>query len=194
MDSFGVDAAVCGSQKGLMLPPGLSFIALSARAWEAVEQARSPRYYFDLRLYRDAWADFDTPFTPGISLIVGLTQALKQIQAEGGVDRIVARHKQQAQEIRRAVKGLGLELYTDPACTSNAVTAVKVPAGIDGKELLKRLRANGIILAGGQGKTLTGKIFRIASMGAIGLKEIQAGLVALEKVLAEMGWKVGVHG
>ncbi len=193
MDSFGVDVAVCGSQKGLMLPPGLSFIALSARALEAVERARSPRYYFDLRLAKDAWKEFDTPFTPGISLILGLAQALRKIQAEG-IGRIVARHKHQAQEIRKAIQALGLDLYTDSACASNAVTTVKVPAGIDGKELLKRLRVGGIILAGGQGKELAGKIFRIASMGAIGPQEIRAGLSALEKVLSEMGWKVGVHG
>ena len=189
MDSFGVDVTVCGSQKGLMLPPGLSFIALSVKAWEAASQSKSPKYYFNLNLAREAWSDHDTPFTPGISLIVGLAHALRRIQAEG-LDRIVARHQAQAQAICQAVKALGLELYTDSACASNAVTAVKVPSGIDGKDLLKRLRqSHGIILAGGQGKELAGKIFRIASMGAIDRQEIQLGLTALEKVLNEMGWK-----
>lgn len=187
MDSFGVDVTVCGSQKGLMLPPGLSFIALSDRAWEAVERGRSPRYYFNLALARKAWADTDTPFTPGINLVIGLAQALKEIHSIG-LSTILATHRANAQKVREAMKALGLELYVDPACASNAVTTVKVPAGVDGKELLKRLRSqHGVILAGGQGKE-AGKVFRIATMGAIGEKEIQTGLSALEQVLGEMGF------
>ncbi|MBI3333037.1 MAG: alanine--glyoxylate aminotransferase family protein [Candidatus Omnitrophica bacterium] len=189
MDGWGVDAAVSGSQKGLMLPPGLAFIALSPRGWEAAERSGSPRYYFDLRLAREAWKEADTPFTPGISLIVGLAESLKRIQA-GGLDQVLELNRRNAEAVRQAVKGLGLELYTDPSCASNGVTSVKVPAGIDGKELLKRLRKEeGIVLAGGQGKELAGKVFRIATMGAIGPEEIRAGLAALEKVLVQMGWK-----
>ncbi|MBI3318963.1 MAG: alanine--glyoxylate aminotransferase family protein, partial [Candidatus Omnitrophica bacterium] len=172
MDEWGVDGAVCGSQKGFMLPPGLAFICLSERAWQAVAQSKNPKYYFDLRLAREAWRDTDTPFTPGISLIVGLSAVLKKIIAPG-VDKLIARHEIQSQAIRKAVAALGLELYTDSTCASNAVTAVKVPQGVDGKELLKRLRnQHQVILAGGQGKELAGKIFRIASMGAIGIEEI----------------------
>lgn len=188
MDGWGVDAAVAGSQKGLMLPPGLAFIALSPRAWEAVERSASPRYYLDLRLAREAWSQTDTPFTPAISLIIGLAEALKAIQKQG-LDQVLAKNRELASEVRRTVKGLGLELYTDPSCASNGVTSVKVPAGMDGKELLNRLRKEeGIVMAGGQGKELAGKIFRIATMGAIGSQEIRAGLTALEKVLAAMGW------
>ncbi len=194
MDAWGVDVTVSGSQKGLMLPPGLAFIALSARAWEAVEHSTSGRYYLDLRLAREAWKDTDTPFTPGISLIIGLAESLKTIQKRG-LDQVLAKNRSLAEAVRQAVKALGLELYTDSACASNGVTSVKVPAGIDGKELLKRLRKEeGIVLAGGQGKELAGKIFRIATMGAIGPEEIRAGLTALEKVLGLMGWKApSVH-
>jgi len=189
MDSFGVDVTVCGSQKGLMLPPGLAFMALSPRAWEAVAQSRTPRYYFSLPVAKKAWESTDTPFTPAINLIVGLVESLRRIR-KIGVDRFVAAQKTHAEAVRKAVIALGLELYADPACASNGVTAVHVPAGVNGKELLKKLRnQHNVILAGGQGKELEGKIFRIATMGAIGPEEIKVGLTALEQVLAEMGWK-----
>ena len=189
MDEWGVDVTVCGSQKGLMLPPGLSFIAFSPRALEKVEASKTPRYYFDMKLAKEAWDDTDTPFTPAISLIIGLAEALKRIQSIG-VDRLIETHRAQTQAIRKALVALGLELYTDPSCASYAVTAARVPSGVDGKALLKRLRdQHGVIFAGGQGKELSGKIIRIASMGAIGPSEIRAGLQALEQVLTEMGWK-----
>ncbi|MBI3615277.1 MAG: alanine--glyoxylate aminotransferase family protein [Candidatus Omnitrophica bacterium] len=194
MDGWGVDVTVSGSQKGLMLPPGLAFIALSARAWEQVDRSTSGRYYLDLRLAREAWKETDTPFTPAISLIIGLAESLKIIQKKG-LDQVLANNRNLAESVRKTIKGLGLELYTDPACSSNGVTSVKVPAGVDGKELLKRLRKEeGIVLAGGQGKELAGKIFRIATMGAIGPEEIRVGLAALEKVLSSMGWKAVLHG
>ena len=188
MDEWGVDITVSGSQKGLMLPPGLAFIAFSPRALAAANSSRIPKYYFSLKSAQQAWEETDTPFTPAISLIIGLAESLKKIQSIG-LDRLIAAHKSQTQAIRNALTALGLELYTDPACASNAVTAAYVPPGINGKELLKKLRdQHGVILAGGQGE-LAGKIIRVASMGAIGPSEIKAGLQALEQVLTEMGWK-----
>ena len=188
MDEWGVDVTVCGSQKGLMLPPGLAFIAFSARALEAAHSSKILKYYFSLKLVQEAWEQTDTPFTPAISLIIGLAESLKRIQSIG-LDRLIATHKTQTQAIRNALTALGLELYTDPACASNAVTAARVPSGINGKDLLKKLRDQyGVILAGGQGE-LSGKIIRVASMGAIGPTEIRAGLTALEQVLDQMGWK-----
>jgi len=188
MDAFGVDVTVCGSQKGLMLPPGLAFIALSDRAWDAVKSSRSPRYYFDLNLARKAWADTDTPFTPGINLVVGLQEALRFILKDGP-EKFAARHQANARDLRQAVQKMGLELYTDPSCASSAVTTIKVPQGVDGKELVKRIRQNGFVVAGGQGKELTGKVIRIATMGAVGPAEIQAGLAAIEKSLEELRQK-----
>ncbi|MBI3312587.1 MAG: alanine--glyoxylate aminotransferase family protein [Candidatus Omnitrophica bacterium] len=183
MDAFGVDVTVCGSQKGLMLPPGLAFIALSADAWKAVELSKSPSYYFDLRLARKAWTDTDTPFTPAINLIVGLQESLKFILKDG-LERFAAGHQANAKRLREAAQKIGLELFPDPSCASSAVTTLKVPAGVDGKELIKRLRSeHGIVVAGGQGKELTGKVVRIATMGAIGWNEIQQGLTAIENVL-----------
>ena len=192
MDEFGVDVAVSGSQKGLMLPPGLAFIALSPRAWEAAAKTKSPRYYYDLNLAKKAWGQTDTPFTPAISLIVGLKESLKIVLSKG-VEAFVAGHRADAEKLRSDVQKMGLELYADPACASNAVTMIKVPAGLDGKELLKQIRAkHNIVMAGGQGKELVGKVVRIATMGAVGPAEIQLGLTALEQVLEEMGWRTKV--
>ena len=192
MDDWGVDAVVCGSQKGLMLPPGLAFIALSQRAWGRVSKSCSPRYYFDLRLAKEAWAQTDTPFTPAINLVVGLAESLKRIKGIG-VDRMINAHRANAERIQKRIQEMGLTLYADPACASQAVTAVNVPPGIDGKELIQRVKSRGITLASGQGKELAGKIFRIASMGAIGTEEIEKGLAALEESLAELGWKLPGH-
>jgi len=186
MDEFGVDVAVGGSQKGFMLPPGLAFIALSPSAWEAVEKSNSAKYYYDLNLAKKAWAGADTPFTPAISLIVGLRESLKIMLANGAA-AFAAGHKANAEKLRADVQKMGLELYADPACASNAVTMINVPAGMDGKELLKQIRAkHNIVIAGGQGKELAGKVVRIATMGAVGPTEIQLGLTALEQVLEEM--------
>jgi len=186
MDEMGVDVAVSGSQKGFMLPPGLAFIALSPRAWEAVSKSKSSRYYYDLNLAKKAWGHTDTPWTPAISLIVGLQEALKIMLAKG-IESFTAGHRADAEKLRADVQKMGLELYADPACASNAVTMIKVPAGVDGKELLKQIRAkHNIVIAGGQGKELVGKVIRIATMGAVGPAEIQAGLNAVEKTLAEM--------
>lgn len=182
MDAFGVDVTVCGSQKGLMLPPGLAFIALSPRAWEALRQSKSPRYYYDLNLAQKAWTDTDTPFTPAIGLIVGLQESLKFILKDG-LDRFTANHRANARRLREAVQKMGLQLFTDPACASGAVTTIKVPDGVDGKELIKQIKQRGIVVAGGQGKELTGKVVRIATMGAIGWAEIEQGLAALESAL-----------
>lgn len=189
MDAFGVDVTVCGSQKGFMLPPGLAFIALSQRAWEAVFKAKAPSYYFNLRLAKKAWEKTDTPFTPAISLIVALSESLKLIEKKG-LDQILHAHRENAIKIREAVCGMGLELYADVSCAANGVTAVKVPPTVSGKDLVKKIRdQHGISIAGGQGKELEGKIFRIASMGAIGWGEIEKGLKAIEQVLSELGWK-----
>lgn len=192
MDEMGVDAAVSGSQKGFMLPPGLAFIALSPRAWEAVSKSKSPRYYYNLNLARKAWGQTDTPFTPAISLIMGLKESLKIMLVKGGIDPFTAGHRANAEKLRADVRKMGLELYADPSCASNAVTMIKLPAGVDGKELLKQIRAkHNIVIAGGQGKELTGKVIRIATMGAVGSAEIQAGLSAVEEVLAGMQVKNG---
>jgi aspartate aminotransferase-like enzyme len=186
-DAWACDIVVSGSQKGLMLPPGLGFISVSPKAWKMVEAAKSPRYYFDLRAAKKALDSTDTPFTPAITLIIALNEALKMIK-EDGLENIFARHKKMADATRAAVKAIGLELFA-PSALSDVVTAVKVPAGLDGEKLVKTMRDTyGITIAGGQSE-LKGKVFRIAHMGYIEESDIIAGIACLEKVLSQMGYK-----
>ncbi len=186
-DDWGCDVVVSGSQKGLMLPPGLGFISVSPKAWKLIEGAKSSRYYFDLKAAKKAWGSTDTPFTPAITLIIALVEALKMME-EDGLENIFSRHRKMAQGTRSAVKALGLELFA-PTAASDAVTAVKVPAGIDGEKLVKTMRDTyGVTIAGGQSE-LKGKVFRIAHMGYIEEFDIIAGISCLEKVLAQMGYK-----
>jgi serine---pyruvate transaminase len=186
-DVWGVDVVVAGSQKGLMLPPGLGFITLSPKAWKLVEAAKSGRYYLDLRKAKKAIDKNDTPFTSSITLITALNEALKIMQQDG-LENIFKRHKTMAQATRSAMKALGLELFA-PTAASDAVSAVKVPSGIDGEKLVKTMRDTyGVTIAGGQDE-LKGKVFRIAHMGFIAEFDIITGLSCLEKVLAQMGYK-----
>lgn len=185
MDAWSVDVVVSGSQKGLMLPPGLSFISASKKAWRLVEESKCPKYYFDLKAAKKAYDKTDTPFTPAIGLVIALNEALKMIRAEG-LENIFEHHKRMAQAVRAAVKALGLELYA-PQAGSDAVTSVNVPAGIDGEKLVKIMRDDyGVAFAGGQGAG-KGKIFRIAHMGYIGEFDIIVGISCLEKVLKKLG-------
>ncbi len=186
-DAWGVDVVVSGSQKGLMLPPGLGFISVSPRAWKLVEASKSGRYYLDLRKAKKAIDKNDTPFTSSITLIIALNESLKLMRADG-LEYIFARHKKMADAVRAAAKALGLELFA-PTAASDAVTAVKVPAGIDGEKLVKTMRDSyGVTIAGGQDE-LKGKIFRIAHMGFISEFDIITALSCLEKVFTQMGYK-----
>jgi aspartate aminotransferase-like enzyme len=186
-DDWSCDVVVSGSQKGLMLPPGLGFISVSPKAAKLIEGSKSPRYYFDLKKAKKAFDKTDTPFTPAITLIIALNAALKMIKQEG-LDAVFARHKKLADATRAAAKALGLELFA-PAAGSDVVTSVKVPAGIDGEKLVKTMRDTyGVTIAGGQAE-LKGKIFRFAHMGFIEEFDIIAGISCLEKVLAQMGYK-----
>ena len=186
-DDWGVDVVVSGSQKGLMLPPGLGFISVSSKAWAKVDDSKCPKYYFDLKKAKKAYDKTDTPFTPAISLIIALSESLKMIKADG-LENVFARHRKMADACRLAVKALGLTLFA-PTASSDVVTAVNVPQGIDGEKLVKTMRDNyGVTIAGGQDE-LKGKVFRIAHMGFIEEFDIIAGISCLEKVLAQMGYK-----
>lgn len=186
-DNWCVDMAVCGSQKGLMLPPGLGFITVSPKAWKLIERCKTPRYYFDLGLAKKALDKTDTAFTPAISLIIALNDVLKDMRRQG-LDVIFARNKKLAKATRLAMQALGLELFA-PQASSDAVTAVKVPDGIDGEKLVKTMRDEyGVTIAGGQSQ-LKGKIFRIAHMGFITEADLKVGIKTLEEVLSKMGYK-----
>lgn len=186
MDDWGVDVVVCGSQKGLMLPPGLGFISVSKKAWKLVEASQCPKYYFDLKDAKKALEKTDTPFTPAIGLVIALNEALKIMRQEG-LENIFKRHHKLAEATRAAMVALGLELFSLDA-GSDAVTAVKVPAGVDGEKLVKTMRDEyGVTIAGGQGE-MKGKLIRIAHMGYISEFDIILGISCLEKVLKKMGY------
>jgi aspartate aminotransferase-like enzyme len=189
-DDWLVDINVTGSQKALMLPPGLAFVSVSDKAWRWIEQNPSPRvYYFDLKKYRDNLKTGDTPFTPAITLIRALRLSLKRLRAEG-IENVWARHARVAAAARAGVSALGLELFA--AQPVDGLTVFKVPEGVDGEALLKKLEKQyGFKLAGGQ-DTLKGKIVRLGHMGYIDYFEVLGAIAALELVLLEMGWSVEV--
>lgn len=188
-DAWGVDVVVTGSQKGLMIPPGLAFTSVSPRAWAYVASSKSPRYYFDFLKYRKALEDQDTPFTPAVSLVVALAQALELIKKEEW-EQVLSRHRLLAMATRTAMKTLGLELFAQKP--SNAVTAVKVPDGLDGKALVKTLRDRfGVTIAGGQGE-MAGKVFRIAHLGYMGEFDVLIAVAAVEMALAQLKHKIKV--
>ena len=186
-DRWGVDVVVTGSQKGLMLPPGLAYMSLNQRAWALVDQATTPRYYTDLRLYKKSLADDDTPFTSAVSLVVALDEALK-IVLEMGLPQMIQRCAQMATACRAGMTALGLSLFAKRP--SNGVTAVNVPSGVDGKKLTSAMyERSRVMAAGGQG-SMAGKIFRFAHMGYISPDDVLAGLAAVEDALATLGHPV----
>ena len=186
-DEWGIDVVVSGSQKGLMIPPGLAFVSLSKKAMDLVEKSTLPKYYFDFKAHKKSIEKNDTPYTPAVNLIIGLGEALKIIRKDG-IDSVIARHKKHAQAVRSAMKALGLELFA-PDASSDAVTSVRVPEGVDGAKLVKTMRDTyGVAMAGGQAQ-VKGKIFRIATMGYITAADLKTGIETLEKVLGELGYK-----
>ncbi|MBI4553776.1 MAG: alanine--glyoxylate aminotransferase family protein [Candidatus Latescibacteria bacterium] len=190
-DDWHVDVVVSGSQKGLMLPPGLAFASVGPRAWAASDRATSPRYYLSFKRAKEALKKGLNPYTPAITLIMGLAEALRQIKAEG-LANVFARHARLAEATRAGVRAIGLELFaTRP---SNVLTSVTLPAGIDGNQLLKHLKARYGIIMGGGLDHLKGKIVRIAHLGYADEFHAVVGISALEMGLAYLGYqfKVGV--
>ncbi len=185
-DAWGLDVVISGSQKALMLPPGLSFATLSDKAWKLVEKSTLPKYYFDFKKELKNTKKNQSSYTPAISLYVGLRETLRMIRSEG-LEAVFHRHGQLAEATRRAVKALGLELYA-PDSPSDAVTAVKIPGGIDG-EKLKDLFVEkfGITVAEGQDRA-KGKIIRIAHLGYYERLDMVMVISALEMLLKEMGY------
>lgn len=188
MDQWGIDAVITGSQKALMLPPGLAFIALSEKAWKMVEVSQTARYYFDLKSHLASAARNQTPYTPAISLIIGLHEVLSMIKAEG-LEAIFARHHRIAEATRAAVKAMGLELFAKSS-PSDALTAVVVPDSVDGLALKEAfLDRYGITIAGGQGR-VKGKIIRIAHLGYFDPVDMFQVIAALEMALYKMGYSM----
>jgi aspartate aminotransferase-like enzyme len=188
MDDWGLDIVVSGSQKSFMLPPGLSFIALSERARPAIEHSTSPRYYFDLRKELNSQPGNQTAYTPAVSLLLGLRESLAMIFEEG-LENVFRRHATLSRATRAAMRAIGLELFA-PDSPSHACTSVWVPDGVDGKSLTKRLRDEyGLTIAGGQGK-IAGKIFRVGHLGYVDRFDVITAVAAIEMMLSEMGYPV----
>jgi aspartate aminotransferase-like enzyme len=188
MDEWGVDVVVAGSQKGLMLPPGLSFCALSEKAWGHVKASRLPKYYFDIATERKFVAKNECRFTPAVSIFVGLREVLKMIETEG-LPNVFRRHERLARATRSGVEALGLELFAK-AGPSPALTAVVAPRGIDSEAVLSTYSTSqNITIAGGQGE-MKGRVFRLGHMGYVGDFDVITALAALEQVLQELGHPV----
>ncbi len=187
MDEWGVDIAITGSQKSLMLPPGLGYVALSPRAEAAIEKSKTPNFYFDLKKYKKSIADSDTPFTPANTLIEAQLTSLRMIQQET-IEGVWKRTAGSAAAFREGVKALGFELFS--ASPADSVTAVKIPAGLNAKDFSNTLKKDhNIHVAGGQG-SMEGQIFRVNHMGYSDIYDVLAVVAAIEHTLKKLGQPV----
>ena len=188
MDEWGVDITVTGSQKALMLPPGLAFLACSEKAWRKIEATDPRAYYVDLKAYRASLAKgFDNPYTPANLMVRAAMKALSMIRDEG-LETVWARSRRLADALRAGAAALGLELFS--SSPSDSVTALKVPDGIDGVQLPKVMVSDyGVRCAGGQAH-LKGRIIRFTTMGYTDAWDILAAVGALEMSLAKLGHQV----
>ena len=182
MDELGIDALVTASQKAWMAPPGLAPIAFSARAWQASEVARCPRYYWDLRSMQKSASSGGTPFTPNIPALYGLRAALKLMHEEGGA-AIERRHRDAARHVRQRLSALGLSLLADDAVASPTVTAVRMPEGVSATQVQRKLRIEYDIELGAGMGALKDSVLRIAHMGLFRMDELDAAVDALRVVL-----------
>lgn len=180
-DAWGIDVCVTGSQKGFMIPPGLAFVALSQRAIDQMQTARLPRFYFDLKRALKSYEKNDTPWTPAISLVIGVDAALEMIRAEG-IENVWKRHERLAGALRAGIAAVGLKLFSN--VPSFAVTPVWLPEGIEWKSFNKTLKIdNGITIAGGQDE-YAGRIFRVSHLGYYDELDMISFMSALERTLA----------
>lgn len=184
-DEWGVDVVIAGSQKALMLPPGLGFISVNEKAWKLVENSKSPRFYWDIRDYKKAQDKKDNPFTPAISLLFALKESLSLIKKQG-LENVINNYVKLSKATRNGVISLGLEIFA--SSPANALTAVKSP--IEASKIVKLLASKyGIIIAKGQGH-IKEKIFRISPMGYSDVFTVITIISALEMVLKELGYPV----
>ncbi|WP_020474099.1 pyridoxal-phosphate-dependent aminotransferase family protein [Zavarzinella formosa] len=187
-DKWNVDILVTGSQKALMLPPGLAYVSVSPKAWKVIEGNKASKtFYFDLKRYKAKLPEFDTPFTPANTLIKAQLVSLRKIKAEG-IENLWARHNKMGAAARAAVAAMGLELFAERP--NSGLTVIKVPAGIDGNDLLKNLEKKyGYKLANGQ-DDMKGKIWRLSHMGYVDAFDVIGAISALELALLDAGFKL----
>lgn len=182
-DQWGVDLVIAGSQKALMLPPGLAFLSVSPKARKRLESSNIPCFYTDLKLYEKGMKDWDTPFTPAVGLVIALEKAL-DMMLEQGMDQVFARCEKLAGYTRKKLQDIGLKIYSK--APSATLSAAYVPEGLNGEKLIKIMRdEKGVSMAGGQGE-LKGKVVRICHMGAITQSDLDEGMQVLQETLQEM--------
>ena len=187
-DEWGIDIMIGGSQKGVMLPPGIAFASVSEKAWKKAETSKLPKFYFNFKKERENLAKNQTNFTSPVTLIIGLNESLKMLQTEG-LGNVFKRHETLADATRKAVQAIGLDIYPKES-PSNSVTAIVAPSGIDGQAVYKNLREKyGITAAGGQDKA-KGKVFRIAHLGYSDRFDVITAIAGIEMVLKGMGYPV----
>ena len=192
MDAWGLDVVASGSQKGYMLPPGLSFVAMSDRAWTAYERSDLPKFYLDLGPYRKTAAKDSNPFTPAVNLYFGLEAALEMMQKEG-LEAIFARHARHRDAAQAGMKAIGMPLFAAEGYGSPAITAV-APEGIDAEQLRKAVKEKfDILLAGGQDH-LKGQVFRIGHLGYVCDRDVLTAVAAIEATLQAHGAHRGTFG
>lgn len=188
MDAWGIDVVFTGSQKALMLPPGLGLVAFNERAWQAYAHSNLPKFYWDAAKVKKSLAKYQTPYTPALSLLYGLEESLQMIEEEG-LDNIANRHEILSEATRQGIKALGLKLFAQNGASS-VVTSVYAPEQIGGKAIQKHLREKyGIAIAGGQ-QNLENKIFRIGHLGYTTSTDIIVVIACLEMTLHELGLAV----
>jgi aspartate aminotransferase-like enzyme len=188
-DAWGADAVVTGSQKALMTPPGLAFVAVSERAWERAESATLPRFYWDWARQRRAQAKGSTPSTPATSLVVALVEALGIVLGDG-LETAFARHRALGRACRAGIKAIGLELYSPDDDSAAVLTGALTPKGIDAVALRLALRdRHGITIAGGHGD-LVSRLFRIGHIGHVTIDDLAEALTAIEVELVAGGAEI----
>ncbi|MGA3056839.1 MAG: alanine--glyoxylate aminotransferase family protein [Candidatus Limnocylindrales bacterium] len=183
-DAWGLDVVVSGSQKAWMVAPGLSFVAVSPRAWEAAAVARMPKFYFDLAAHKTSAESGQTPWTPAVAIMFQLDVALEMMEKET-LPEIWKRHAAVGAAVRAGLQALGFKLLADPAFASDTVTGAWIPEDLDWKTFNGKLRKLGLVVAGGQG-ALKGKIFRIGHLGHVTIPAILNAMAVLEQTLIEL--------
>jgi aspartate aminotransferase-like enzyme len=188
MDAWGADVVVSASQKSLMCAPGIGLAAISAKAWKVVNRdGRMPSFFADFRRAKASLDKGETPFTPPVTLVYGLLEALRMIDEEG-LANVLRRHSRLAAAMRAGVQALGLELYNQPGISSATVVSMKVPQGLEGGAIVQHLRERyRTVIAGARHPSQTGKVIRIGTMGMISETEIVTDLRHLEATLKDLG-------
>ncbi len=187
-DAWGLDVVVTGSQKALMLPPGLAFVSASEKAWRLAEKAKNASFYFNLKKERDSQQKNQTAYTPAVSLILGLKEVLTILKGEG-LEAIFSRHASLARAMREGIQAAGLSLFPKER-PSDALTAIAAPDGVDGQAVYKNLRTQYGMTGAGAQDHLKGKIFRVSHMGYVDSFDVITALAAVEMVVKGLGFPV----